>query len=176
MTALSPSSARRLAVLALVTGVAAGIAPQARADGIRGLPAGTPAEYVAECGSCHVAYPPALLPATSWARLMAKLDAHYGSDASLDAATLARIGRWLQAEAGTGRRAAVAPPEDRITLAPWFERTHRKLDATVWTLPSVRRASNCGACHGGAARGVYDDDGLTVPAGTSPRQRRAFID
>lgn len=167
---------RALALVGLVAVVITGDVRLAHADGLRGLPAGTPTEYVSECGSCHVAYPPALLPAASWARLMARLDVHYGSDASLDAATLMRIGRWLQAEAGTGRRTMVAPPEDRITRSPWFERTHGKVDAAVWALPSVKRAANCDSCHGGAARGVYNEDTLKVPAGTTARQRRAFFD
>ena len=30
--------------------------------------------WKAECGSCHVAYPPQLLPAQSWRKIMARLD------------------------------------------------------------------------------------------------------
>ena len=46
-----------------------------------------PAVYTQECGSCHLAFPPSLLPKASWQRVMSGLDKHYGSDASLDAAT-----------------------------------------------------------------------------------------
>ena len=46
-----------------------------------------PAVYTQECGSCHLAFPPNLLPKASWQSVMHGLDKHYGSDASLDAAT-----------------------------------------------------------------------------------------
>ena len=59
------------------------LATGAFADGHRArLPAN--ATYRDECGSCHVAYPPGLLPAVSWQRLMSDLPRHYGTDASLD--------------------------------------------------------------------------------------------
>ena len=56
--------------------------------------------YKAECGSCHVPYPPGLLPASSWQQLMSRLDKHFGSDASLDAKLHAEISRYLAAHAG----------------------------------------------------------------------------
>jgi cytochrome c553 len=167
--------ARFLVTLAIAAASATGAAV-ALADGLRGLPAGAPPAYVRECGDCHVAYPPGLLPAASWARLMAGLDRHYGSDASLEPPVAQEIARWLQANAGTCKRVREAPPEDRITRSAWFERKHRRIDPAVWALPSVVGASNCAACHAGAARGVYDDDDLRVPAGTTPRQRRAWDD
>ena len=71
--------------------------------------------YQQECGSCHLAYPAGLLPASSWHRIMDGLDQHYGSDASLDAQTTRQIGAWLQAHAATRRRTSQAPPQDRIT-------------------------------------------------------------
>ena len=51
------------------------------------VPRTVPPAYVQECGSCHAAYPPGMLPARSWQRVMGGLDRHYGSDASLDAPT-----------------------------------------------------------------------------------------
>ena len=49
--------------------------------------------------ACHVAYPPGLLPAASWQRLMANLPRHFGTDASLDAATAqASCRAWLDAQ------------------------------------------------------------------------------
>jgi len=62
----------------------------AAAEGVRVPP--SPA-YKAECGSCHVAYPPQLLPGASWQQLMAQLERHFGSDASLDATAQQEIGR-----------------------------------------------------------------------------------
>jgi len=119
--------------------------------------------YVQECGSCHVAYPPALLPPESWQRLLGGLDKHYGSDASLDAAAQKSIADWVLASAGSGKRARSAPPQDRITLGRWFIREHREVPRAAWTSPAVKSAANCGACHEGAATGDYDDDRVRIP-------------
>ena len=47
------------------------------------LPQATNAAWKAECGSCHAAYPPGLLPAPSWRAVMAGLDRHFGTDATI---------------------------------------------------------------------------------------------
>jgi mono/diheme cytochrome c family protein len=126
--------------------------------------------YQQECAACHLAYPPGLLPARSWTRIMNGLDKHYGSDASLDPADVQQISRWLQTEAGTYKRVAEAPPEDRITRSAWFVSKHRKLDPQVWKHASVKSAANCAACHAGADKGDFDDDGVTLPYGLSKQQ------
>jgi hypothetical protein len=151
------------------------LAGAAHADGPRRV-APLPEAYVRECGACHAPFAPGLLPASSWQRLMAGLDRHYGSDAALDAPTTAALAAWLQANAGTGRRASAPPPEDRITRADWFARKHREVDPRVWRDASVRSAANCGACHADAARGDYDEHRLRVPAGLDPRLARAWHD
>lgn len=140
------------------------------------MPAKLPPAYVQECAACHVAYPPGMLPARSWQRIMGGLSDHYGTDASLDEAMLRQLDAWLQAHAGTPKRATQGPAQDRITHSAWFERKHRKIDAAVWTLPSVKSATNCAACHVGTERGLYEDEQLRLPAGLSAAQRRAWQD
>ncbi|MDP2264187.1 MAG: diheme cytochrome c [Hydrogenophaga sp.] len=132
--------------------------------------------YVQECAACHTAYPPGMLPARSWQRLMGGLDQHFGTDASLDPATVQQLAGWLQAHAGTYKRVAKEPSEDRITRSAWFVRKHRHIELGVWLLPSVKTAANCAACHTGTEQGLYDDNRLQMPAGLSPRQRRAWQD
>lgn len=117
--------------------------------------------YRDECGSCHVAFPPALLPAASWQRLMAGLDRHFGVDASLDDATRSAITAWL-AGARHSRESA-PPPEDRITRSRWFVREHDEVAASVWQRPAVGRPSNCAACHAGADKGVFDEHAIRIP-------------
>ena len=119
--------------------------------------------YVQECGACHAPYPPGLLPSDSWQRLMGNLPKHFGTDASLDAPTQKSLSTWLTATAGTGKRARVAPPDDRITRGDWFIREHREVPKTAWTRASIKSASNCGACHDGAAQGLYDEDSVHIP-------------
>jgi hypothetical protein len=167
---------RRLAPPVVLAGLALLGAPAAHADGGPLMPRRVPPAYTQECGACHTAYPPALLPARSWQRLMGGLDQHYGTDAALDPATLAQLDQWLTQHAGTYKRVAEEPPQDRITRAAWFERKHRKVEPEVWALPSVKSAAQCAACHRGADQGRFDDDALLEPAGLSARQRRAWRD
>jgi hypothetical protein len=139
---------------------AALIAMPAIADGDRArLPAN--ATYRDECGSCHVPYPPGLLPAASWQHLMGGLSKHYGSDASLDATVAASLSQWLQANAS--RRRMEAPADDRITRSAWFVREHDEVPAGAWQRASIRSAANCSACHRGAADGDYDEHAVRIP-------------
>jgi cytochrome c553 len=175
---LTPRRAPRSSLTAaLIVGTGLFAVSAAHADRGRRMPANMPAAYVAECAACHTAYAPGLLPARSWQRIMAGLDQHYGSDASLDEATVKSLSTWLQANAGTYRRVTEAPAQDRITRSAWFERKHRHVDdPAVWKLASVKSAANCAACHSGADQGRFDDDHLTIPAGLPWRYRLAFFD
>src|SRR3990170_4941454 len=93
-----------LAVVAIVLGVAASAAQaddrhDRKYGGVnRGKPvqpAQTNAKWRQECASCHIAYAPGLLPAESWRKVMAGLDKHFGSDASLDAGDNKEITAFL---------------------------------------------------------------------------------
>lgn len=69
----------------------------------RATPASPRDLYQRECGDCHVAYAPRLLPAADWRHILGALDRHFGVDASLDAATTNSIASWLDANAGRAR-------------------------------------------------------------------------
>jgi hypothetical protein len=115
-----------------------------------------------ECGSCHVAYPPGLLPAASWGRIMSGLNKHFGTDASLDESTTRDIGNWLQVNAGSGRRSE-EPPQDRISRASWFVRQHDEVSASTFKRASIGSAANCSACHAGAAKGDFNEHAVHIP-------------
>jgi nitrate/TMAO reductase-like tetraheme cytochrome c subunit len=122
-----------------------------------------PAVYTQECGSCHLAFPPNLLPKASWQRVMNSLDKHYGSDASLDAATQKQIDTWLQTYGGQGKRAREEPPLDRITRSAWFERKHRELSAATFKRASIKSPANCTACHRDAVQGDFEENRVRIP-------------
>lgn len=122
-----------------------------------------PPIYKQECGSCHMSYPPALLPKESWAEMMNGLNKHYGTDASLDKPELNQISSWLNSNAGTYKRVKEAPPDNRITKSSWFEKKHRKVNAREFSKPSVKSASNCNSCHRNAEQGNFDDDEVFIP-------------
>lgn len=120
-------------------------------------------KYQQECSSCHVAYPPGMLPAASWQRLMNNLPRHFGTDASLDAATVQQLSAWLDANAGTYKRVREEPPQDRITRSAWFVRKHDEVPASAWKLAAVKSASNCAACHTRADQGDFNEHFVRIP-------------
>jgi hypothetical protein len=116
--------------------------------------------YTKECGACHLAYPPDLLPAASWTKLMAGLDRHFGQNAELEPEVRALLERWLVERAG-GRRADSATL--RLTEGAWFRHKHRKVEGAA-ARPAVRSLANCAACHPAAERWDFDEDGVRIPA------------
>ena len=120
-------------------------------------------QYQQECGACHLAYPPGLLPAASWQHLMAGLNHHFGSDASLDAPNTQAVTGWLVANAGTYKKVREAPVQDRISRAEWFVREHREITSAVWQRTSIKSASNCQACHGKADIGSFREREIRIP-------------
>jgi hypothetical protein len=117
--------------------------------------------YRQECGDCHLAYAPRLLPAANWRLLMAGLDRHFGVDASLDPAAAAVIADWLSQRAGGGTSADGTSP--RITTTPWFVREHREVPAWTWRRAAIGSAANCAACHTDAGRGRFSERALRIP-------------
>lgn len=132
-------------------------------DGSRIAPVTVLPKYKTECSACHMAYPPGLLPASAWQRVMANLPHHYGTDASLDDATVKELSTWLGANAATNRRLREQPPDDRITRSAWFVRQHDEVPASTWKRPAIRSASNCAACHTGADQGDFNERNVRIP-------------
>lgn len=120
-------------------------------------------KWKAECGSCHIAYPPQLLPSPAWRRIMAGLDKHFGTDAGLDAGTAAEIGVFLEQNAASGKRARTGGDTLRITETAWFRREHDEVPAATWKHPGVKTAANCTACHTAAERGDFSERNIRIP-------------
>jgi hypothetical protein len=130
--------------------------------------------YREECGSCHMAYPPGLLPARSWDRIMNGLQDHFGDNAELDAATGAEITRYLvdnSADRSESRHSrnllrTLAPDSAplRITDTPYIRHEHSELPAmAVAGNPDVRSLSNCNACHTQAEQGSFSESEVRIP-------------
>ena len=128
------------------------------------MPTEVPASYEAECASCHMAYPPALLSQQSWESLMSGLSKHFGTDASLDPKTQAELTNWLIKNATTRQKYSETAPDNRITKTSWFIRKHDEVNADVWKRASIKSPANCGACHIDAANGVFSERNIKIPA------------
>jgi mono/diheme cytochrome c family protein len=150
--------------LALALMLAAGAFSPAHADSVGARVPPLP-KYQQECAACHMAYPPGLLPVASWQRLMGGLNKHFGTDASLDDASVREISAWLTPHAGTYKRVSEAPPQDRISQSAWFLRKHNaeEVPAAVWKRAAIGSAANCVACHANAAQGNFSERDIKIP-------------
>ncbi|MDX9714960.1 MAG: diheme cytochrome c [Dissulfurispiraceae bacterium] len=129
--------------------------------------------YIDECGSCHFAFQPELLPARSWQRMMKELDDHFGDDASLDSETTEQISLFLKkesAEQSSSKRAKkflslIRPDESplRITETRYFLKKHDEVEPHVYKRKSIGSPANCSACHTTADKGNYSDKFVKIP-------------
>jgi hypothetical protein len=122
-----------------------------------------------ECGSCHMVFPPQLLPKRSWQKLLETLADHFGENASLDEAQRKAILDYLLANAADspqagregrkfGQSIAAGQTPLRITDTPRWVRAHREVQADRWESPQLKSKANCLACHKKAEQGIYEDD------------------
>jgi len=129
--------------------------------------------YMKECGSCHIAYSPQLLPARSWMRVMGNLADHFGESATVDAATQKRILDYLtahSAESGSNEqsvqimrslRTDEAPL--RITQVPYIAGLHAAaLEDLRGGTPRPHTLAECGVCHYNVETGNYTDRRYSV--------------
>lgn len=130
--------------------------------------------YKNECASCHMAYPPELLPARSWQAILNRLDRHFGDNASLDPVTLKTLGQYLQTHSADAvatrrsRRVLRSIPADntplRISQVPYIQHKHREIPTRyIRANPQVKSLSHCVACHQGAERGVFSEHSVRIP-------------
>jgi hypothetical protein len=109
------------------------------------------ASWRAECGGCHMAYPPQMLASTDWLLIMSQLDKHFGTDASLEQARREEITNFLDRN-GAGRSTHDGPGLPRITGSDRFIDKHQSA-IRLWRKGRVKLLSDCLACHAGAAPG-----------------------
>lgn len=131
--------------------------------------------YNEECGGCHLAYPPRLLPGVSWQANMRGLNDHFGENAELDAETATQILQYLNDNSADQRSQRAKARMDkqlqklghvplRITELPWFERQHDEIPRRM-TLdnPKLGSFSRCDACHQEADRGKFNEHRVSIP-------------
>lgn len=142
--------------------------------------------YVKECGTCHTAFSPELLPAESWRRVMQRLDDHFGEPARVNAATQRAITDYLVAHAADRAtnlqsRAIMAslPANEaplRITQVPYIAKLHATVLDPIWNgNPRPRTLTECGVCHDRIGSGDFKSRVFHVNdhlfRGENPRSR-----
>ncbi len=128
--------------------------------------------YKEECGACHFAYQPGLLPSGSWKKILEGLDEHFDDSIELDPDSKKIIAQYLETNAAeySGAKRAIKIMRSlgnqtpiRITDVPCIKRKHRKIPPGVLDKESIGSLSNCSACHTRAEQGIYDDDYVVIP-------------
>ncbi|NQU65300.1 MAG: cytochrome C [SAR324 cluster bacterium] len=128
--------------------------------------------YKQECGACHFAFQPGLLPAGSWKKLMDNLINHFGDDASWKEGEENLVRQYLidnSAEHSTAKRAIKIlrslgdETPIRITKTPYIIGKHDDISASTLKRKSIRSLSNCTVCHTTAGKGVYSEQYIRVP-------------
>jgi hypothetical protein len=131
-------------------------------------------QYVKECGGCHFAYPPGLLPERSWRKVMNQLKDHFGDNAELTASTHEQILTYLvanSAEHGNYRRSEkilrsieANDVPDRITNTPYIRQRHHEVPvALIKSNDKIGSLSNCAACHTKADQGSFSEREINIP-------------
>lgn len=131
------------------------------------------AKFKTECTSCHMAYPPGLLPERSWTKMMGTLDNHFGEDASLDEKTRKDILDFLvknSSDHSNSRRggkilSSIAKSDAplRISETSYFIRKHDEISAEVFKRKAIGSKANCMACHSGAESGNFNEHEVRIP-------------
>ena len=128
--------------------------------------------YKENCGACHFAYQPELLPSGSWDKILNGLAGHFGEAVDLDPDSKKMIAEYVKGNAADYSSTELSvkimksignQTPQRITEIPLFQKKHHKISQDVIKRESIGSLSNCLACHTTAEKGIYSDDNVKIP-------------
>ena len=130
-------------------------------------------QYSTECGDCHHAFHPSLLPKESWFKMMNELDNHFGEDASLDGKVVQSLEAFLinnSSEIWDTRAANlfrnVNPKKPlQITATKRWKHIHEDVPDTAFQHKLVGTKTNCAGCHSATQVGMFADYTVQMPKG-----------
>ena len=130
-------------------------------------------EYATQCGSCHFAYQPELLPSGSWRKILAGLEQHFGEEVIIDEESKKEITDYFSSHGAetSSAKLAVKIMKDlgdqtpfRITDISYIREKHDDvLPRILKQEVGVGSLSHCQACHQTAQEGNYDEDEVVIP-------------
>lgn len=134
----------------------------------------TDATYLKECGACHFAYQPDLLPSQSWINMMGSLDKHFGENAELSEETRKTVLAYLSSHAADHSTSWYAVKfmkslksgaiPTKISEVPYFVKEHREVpNKLIAENPEVKSISFCDTCHTDAETGGYREGKINIP-------------
>ena len=128
--------------------------------------------HIEACGSCHWAYPAALLPAGSWEKILAGLEDHFGTIVDLNPESKNAVSDYLKTNAADYSKRKLSlkiirslgnQTPLRITEVPYIQKEHHEIKPDVFKRESIGSFSNCLSCHVDAQKGIFDDDHVEIP-------------
>jgi len=128
--------------------------------------------YEDQCGACHFAYQPFLLPSGSWEKILSDLDNHYDQEIDLAPESKKTIAEHLRngaAEKSSKKlsrkimKSLGSATPLRITDTPYIKKKHHEISSKALERETIGSLANCSACHTGAEEGTYDEDLVKVP-------------
>ncbi len=129
--------------------------------------------YAEECGACHFAYQPGLMPARSWQKIMKNLANHFDDNAELDTEDQRLLTDYLiynSAESSIYRHSMNVDSSIawnqiplRVSKIPYIRFQHDDFIADMLKYnPKIKSRSYCNDCHTKAEDGIYAD-GIDIP-------------
>ncbi len=126
-----------------------------------------------ECGACHLAFHPSLLPARSWQQMMKEQSSHFGEDLFLEQEDIDEIEQFLVKNAAEQSATEAAWKIDqsipntetplRITETEYWLDKHADIPSQTWESQKVNGKVNCMACHLDADDGTFEDGAMRIP-------------
>lgn len=130
--------------------------------------------YKNECGACHFDYQAGLLPESSWKKIMANLENHFNTDATLEKEDFKTIMEYLKNNSAEKHmeykrsnrivksiKKGTIPKS--ISKTPYMIRKHREIRTNLITQEEVKGLFNCTACHTTAQKGIYSERDIKIP-------------
>lgn len=130
-------------------------------------------KYAKECGSCHMAYQPGLLPERSWRKLMDGLNDHFGENAEVADADRQELTDYLAKNAAdhvnykrsVRMNQSISRNETplQITKVSYFAKEHREVGNRIKGSDKIKSLGQCELCHQKANDGSYAEGEINVP-------------
>lgn len=131
------------------------------------------AQWREQCGECHFAYHPTLLPRRSWEKIFAEQHEHFGDDLDLDEDTYNELLKFHVDNAAetlltepAHRILSLTPDNEtpiRVTETHYWVKKHKDIPEYYWKHKKVRTKGNCSACHLDSDKGTYEDSDMRLP-------------
>lgn len=129
-------------------------------------------QYQDECGACHFAYQPGLLPAESWRKVMSNLADHFGENAELERGDQQRLQAYLDKNSADNSSSYLSRKVMRslskkatvmkISKIGFIAHEHNEIPRRVFKR-NLQGLTNCNACHQRAEQGLYGERDIKIP-------------